>query len=232
MLTPLTSLAAAKVIDIDGSIDGDTRAALREYLAKYLEFLRRAGNHVLFDLPDFDDDKYTAHIDYSQHRESLDLDRFCGGVTVSKIDLSDLNEQLAKKWMAAQRLWLVGVEDKLAAALSVFSTQWCPNISVDANFYIEFRAPRVKALCSYEVILYFDIAKIWFFDGEITATYVFPLLATRYIDSQLFSAKYEEYENWSVAFIVNVLERKAGSITDLVLDFESEYHQYSLLLSV
>ena len=61
-----------------------------------------------------------------------------------------------------------------------------------ANFCIEFRALCVKALCSREVVLYFDSAKIWLFEGEITATYIFLLQTTRSIDSRLFSTKLKE----------------------------------------
>ena len=63
---------AAKLVKIDSQqpLDADTKDAIKVYLGKYLDFLRHAGNHVLFDLSDFDVDKYAAHIDYSQNHES------------------------------------------------------------------------------------------------------------------------------------------------------------------
>lgn len=155
--------AGAVLVDVksDQDLTEQTRTALQAYMNRYLEFLRRAGNHVLFDLSDFDNDRFKARIDYSQHRESLNLDSFVGGTTVKSIELSDINEQLMRKWAASHRLFLVGAEDKLATSLAVFSSQWLTNFN--AHFFIQFRAPYVKALCSHEVILHFDISRLWFF---------------------------------------------------------------------
>lgn len=155
--------------------------ALKVYLAKYLDFLRHAGNHVLFDLPDFDDDKYRPRIDYSQHRDALDIDRLCGGVTVKSYDLAEINEHLQKQWAAHKRLALtsvggVGERDALRVCLAEISSQWLPNPSVDDQFYVQFGTPHVKALCSQEVIVFFEISDIWFFDGEDFATWVFAVV--------------------------------------------------------
>ena len=164
----LTITPAAKLIEIstEAAIDADTREALKAYLTNYLEFLRRAGNHVYFDLPDFDDDKYTAVIDYSRGCDQDTLDKFCGHIAVQTIDVTQINEQLAKNWAAAQRLLLTNTEDKLRLSLAAFSSQWLTNFSINGHFYIQFRAPRVAPLCSQEVIFYLDIARVWFFDSE------------------------------------------------------------------
>ena len=159
-------IAAAQLIDIQSekAIGYETREALKVYMAKYLEFLRRAGNHVLFDLPDFDDDKYTNRIDYSVHKDALALEKFCQGVTVKSIDVSDINAQLAKKWATAQRFALVGAEDPLVTSLAVFTSQWLQDSNGDAHYFVEFSKPHVKALCGHEVILHLDISRVWLFD--------------------------------------------------------------------
>lgn len=159
---------AAKLVKIDSEkpLDADTKDAVKVYLAKYLEFLRHAGNHVLFDLPDFDDDKYKPKIDYSQHRETFDLDALCGGIQLKSFGLEEINEFLYKKWAMAKRLALDPTEDALSVCLAELDSRWMSNPTVDDHFFIQFKAPRVKALCSQEVILYFEVGNVWFFDGE------------------------------------------------------------------
>lgn len=92
------------------------------------------------------------------------MEKFCGGITVKSIDLNDINDHLTKKWMQAKRLSYLKLGDQLVTSLAEFNSQWHP--AAVGNFFIKFRAPYVKALCSHEVILYFDIQKVWFFDGE------------------------------------------------------------------
>ncbi len=154
---------AAKLVTFkdDEVMHPSVQEALTFYMRRYLEFLQHAGNHVLFDLPDFDDDKFKAKIDYSLHREPINLDDLCDGVTVFSADIKDMNEYLESQWMKAASLGRP--QDCLSIALAEISSSWLMNAVIDNHFHVRFGAPKVRALCSHEVILYFDIQDIAFF---------------------------------------------------------------------
>ncbi|PSS11038.1 hypothetical protein PHLCEN_2v3334 [Hermanssonia centrifuga] len=177
--------------------------ALTFYMRRYLEFLQHAGNHVLFDLPDFDDDKFKAKIDYSLHREPINLDDLCDGVTVFSADIKDMNEYLESQWMKAASLGRP--QDCLSIALAEISSSWLMNAVIDNHFHVRFGAPKVRALCSHEVILYFDIQDIAFFRN-----------------SDFSIGIPDVYHNWTIAFVVDVVEEKEGtSITRIKLDLNT-----------
>lgn len=161
-------LTAAKLVTLKGgdnkSLAPDTKDALDFYLHKYLEFLVHAGNHVLFDLPDFDDDKYQAKIDYATYQDtSIDLMTLCDGITVHDIDIKDINDSLYFRWQNAARK-AERPNDFLTLCLAELSSAWLMNSSIDRHFFIRFGVPKIRALCSCEVILTFDIRNIAFFE--------------------------------------------------------------------
>jgi hypothetical protein len=134
------------------------------YMRSYLDFLEHAGHHVLFDLPDFDDDKYSPTIDYSVSSTLEDVERLCSNELVHGIDPGDLNNFLHKTWLSLARLG--HPKDQLSISLAEISSAWLLNASIDTKFHIQFGPPKVRALCGNEVILTFDLEKIAFFKGE------------------------------------------------------------------
>ena len=73
--------------------DGD-KEALAAYLRHYMHFLRDAGHHVLFDLPDFDNDKYSPQIDYSSTANAEDISRFSLDSDIFGVRVSTINDYL------------------------------------------------------------------------------------------------------------------------------------------
>jgi hypothetical protein len=136
----------------------------------YLEFLEHAGHHTLFDIPDFDDDKYSPVIDYSLGCTPQDVDRLCSNEVVHGIDLSQINNFLHKKWLSIARLG--HPKDQLSVCMAEISSTWLMNATIDSKFHIQFGPPTVKALCKHEVILTFDVENIAFFHTDDFEWYV------------------------------------------------------------
>ncbi|KAJ7210092.1 hypothetical protein GGX14DRAFT_451427 [Mycena pura] len=206
----ILDIDSAKLVKSSASLPIKVKDALAFYLFEYLHFLRSAGNHVLFDLPDFDDNKFSPNIDYSLVSTALEVDEFCCD-TVHDTSLSDINKYLYDKWLIAATLGRP--RDVLSICLAEISSTWLMNTSIDTHFHIRFGAPHTKALCSNEVLLHFTIEDIAFFG------------------SSDFSQKpLEIYHGWKIAFIVDVVQEKVGSVTKLKLDFGSA--RYSRHFSV
>ncbi|CAL1696314.1 unnamed protein product [Somion occarium] len=187
----------------DKTLPADTKDALGFYLRKYLDFLTRSGNHVLFDLPDFDDDKFKAKIDYATHKDTtMDLQALCHGVTVQEIDVQQVNDALYFRWQNAARR-AERPADFLSLCLAQMSSAWLINSVVDHHFFIRFGVPKVQALCSREVILTFDIHNIAFFK-------------TSDFESEGPEALYAD---WTISFIVGVVRDKGSK--HITLDLNS-----------
>ncbi|KAF7354146.1 hypothetical protein MVEN_01102100 [Mycena venus] len=196
----ILDIDSAKLVMYKPSLSVKVKDALAFYLHEYLHFLRNAGNHVLFNLPDFDDDKFSPKIDYSLVSKALEVEEFCCD-TVHDTNLSEINKYMYEKWLMAAALGRP--RDVLSVCLAEISSTWVMNTSIDTHFHIRFGAPQVKALCSHEVLLYFTLEDIAFFG------------------SSDFSQPLDIYHGWKIAFIIDVTQEKEGSVTKLKLDFSS-----------
>ncbi|KAJ6541182.1 hypothetical protein DFH09DRAFT_1174690 [Mycena vulgaris] len=206
----ILDIDSAKLVMYKPSLSTKVMDALAFYLLEYLRFLRSAGNHVLFNLPDFDDDKFSPKIDYSLVSKALEVEEFCCDA-VHDTSISDINKYMYDKWLMAAALGRP--RDVLSICLAEISSTWMMNTSIDTHFHIRFGAPQIKALCSNEVLLYFTVEDIAFF-------------AT----SDFSQKPLDIYHGWKVAFIIDVVEDKEGSVTKLRLDFGSA--RYSRHFSV
>ncbi|KAH9910984.1 hypothetical protein B0H21DRAFT_714389 [Amylocystis lapponica] len=138
--------------------------ALVFYLSKYLQTLRNAGNHVLFSLPDFDNAEYKLTIDYSLAGSNLShLSEICG-ISVHKI-----NHYLSSTWLTAAILAAGYTHTKDDGPLALRSI---------------LAAPRIRPLCSKEVIMYFKIEEVEFFEGSSDVVH--------------------KYNNWEIALLLDV----------------------------
>ena len=135
---------------------------LKFYLSKYLTFLRMAGNHVLFDLPDFAVEDQHRSTDYARLSTHVELDKYCSDVTVFNIPSKTINEFLERRWADAIS-FAQKDEDDLKACVAEISTNWFTGTPTDSHFYIRFGAPHIKPLCPYEVVLFFEVKDIAFF---------------------------------------------------------------------
>lgn len=138
--------------------------SLASYLHSYLAFLHAAGNHVLFDIPDFAAQGQSSWKDYALLRNHIDPDVYCKDISLFGISTKAINSYLETQWSSAvSKARASG--DYLMASISEISSNWLLNAAVDNHFFIRFGAPKVKPLCPHEVVLYFDVEDVAFFDN-------------------------------------------------------------------
>ncbi|KAI0916987.1 hypothetical protein AcW1_007702 [Taiwanofungus camphoratus] len=177
------------------------RDALVFYLKQYLELLQNAGNHVLFSLPDFDDDRYRLTIDYSLMGSSLlDVDEI-HGVPTEKI-----NTYLSSVWLKAAMLVgePTGQEvDWRQTCLAEYRSTSTVLVDSDVHFHVKMGAPRIKPVCSREAVLFFSIDEVLFYNN-----------------SDFTVAPSQRYTGWEIALIVDIVHEKEhdGNITRCKLD--------------
>ncbi|KAJ7651380.1 hypothetical protein FB45DRAFT_820896 [Roridomyces roridus] len=199
----ILDIDSAKLVKYKPSLPANVKDALTLYMPEYLQFLRSAGNHVLFNLPDFDDDMFSPKINYSLISRALEVEEFCCDV-VHGTSLGEINRYLYGKWLAGAALGRP--KDVLSVCLAEINSSWLPSSSIDSTqFHISFGAPQIKALCSHEVLLYFNIDHIAFFEG-----------------SDFSQEPLHVYHGWKVAVIADVVQDKPqDSVTQLRLDLDS-----------
>jgi hypothetical protein len=167
-------------------------------MKEYLAFLQHAGHHVLYNLPDFNDEKSTIKIDYSLSSDALALQKMFPDLPVCGYTVGDINEFLYKKW--CQAAMADDSDSSLARCLSEIKSTWMMNCSIDLNFHMFLAKPRVIPLCSQEVVLIFTIEELAVYakNGET----------------------YELFKDWEIAFIVEVKHEKVGGVVKISLDLE------------
>ncbi|KDQ52587.1 hypothetical protein JAAARDRAFT_702442 [Jaapia argillacea MUCL 33604] len=190
------------------------RDSLKYYSTKYLEFLHQAGHHVLFSLPDFDDNRLALKIDYSL--DSHNVRNAESEVSeVWGISIAEINESLASKWLKAAILaedmerGLIEMDHK-AICLAEYRSIWVEKAgesASDVQFHIKCGAPKVKALCNKEVFLCFKIDEFLLYDGE---DFTVPAKHT--------------YSDWEIVFVVDIVHQKEEEgVVNLKLDMTSAY---------
>lgn len=143
----------------------EARHALPFYLTKYLEFLRQAGHHVLFSLPDFDDNREDVITDFSLDSHQIrnvavEVDEVFG------VSIDNINKYLSSKWLKAM-LDINDGANRSATCLAEYRSSWTGlGDHTDLQFHVKFGAPRVKALCKREVILYFHVDEVFVYNGH------------------------------------------------------------------
>ncbi|TFY68932.1 hypothetical protein EVJ58_g722 [Rhodofomes roseus] len=182
------------------------RDAFVHYLNEYLVFLHQAGNHVLFSLPDFDDDRYRLTIDYSLMGGTvLEVDDI-HGVSVDKI-----NAYLSSVWLKAAMLMGSELDDWKSLCLAEYRSTSRPLPDWDGHFHLRLGAPRVKPVCSREAIIYFSVDEVLFYE-----------------DADFTREPHRRYNGWEVAVLVDITHEFDGFVTRCVLDLASArpYHSH------
>lgn len=143
------------------------KEALGFYLKKYFEFLRQAGHHVLFSLPDFDDDGHQVQIEFSL------LPHFIRNVEheiteIFGVQLDTINHSLSSRWLKSiMEAEEEGTHTKEAICLAEYRSTWTTiGDRKDIQFWIKFGAPKLKILCKREAILSFVVEELLVFDGN------------------------------------------------------------------
>lgn len=141
----------------------DTKLApIDNYIrTSYFPLVKRAGHHVLYSLPDFDDlTSTTAHIDYSVISPGTLATRELHGIAVDEI-----NTYLRGLWLqAATHIDEHGVDNLNVnkGYLVEHKSTWT-HVTEDVNFNIMFGPMAVQPLCRREVVLYLDLQDVYFF---------------------------------------------------------------------
>lgn len=196
---------SAKILTRLNSVSHDV---LTFYVRKYLQLLRKAGHHVLFDLPDFDDDQYSPHIDYSRAITSEEIDYYCADIDIHGVHVNTVNERLRKLWLNAvvSARGLSGPAipaDRLSNCLLEIQSIWLPD--AQSYFHIDFSPPTIRTLCSHEAVLIFDLNKV-----DIFETPDFDL------------SPVDTFTGWKVAFIVNTTEVRNEK--NVPIGFNFDFH--------
>ncbi|KAA1472024.1 hypothetical protein DENSPDRAFT_838165 [Dentipellis sp. KUC8613] len=131
--------------------------ALKYYLRRYLDLLKRTGNHVFYTLPDFDDLSREIIIDYSADSNAAPVD-------IEGITASQMNHYLSSLWSQA-----LSIADSTASAVSVDEAVYLfehrgtwKDQTGEVEFHALFNAPEVRPLCRHEVALSFNIREVVF----------------------------------------------------------------------
>ena len=160
-LIETSNSADAIVLSISPVLQTGREAVVR-YLGQYLELLQDAGNHVLFSLPQFNQHVMPMEIDYSlaSHPDEHLWQEFIYDVSVDQI-----NMYLSSLWLKSTMLAQGGImkrdPDWRLQCLTEFVRK-----EAGRSYRLRFGAPRVNILCSKEVVVYFDIDEVHFFNDE------------------------------------------------------------------
>jgi hypothetical protein len=162
MNSALTLFADAKICKITPEAE-QGKQALEAYLHGYLQLLSNAGHHVLFSLPDFNDDGEHVLIDFSQVAHTLYNLQEIHGVPIEQI-----NRYLSTSWLKAALL--AGAQngqpvDRPAISLAEYRSTWVLHDG-GIHFHIKFGAPQVAALCNDEILMYFIADEVLFYKTE------------------------------------------------------------------
>lgn len=121
----------------------------------------------MFDLPDFDNDHYSSLIDYSIATTTHELEDYCLDIDIQGVQTTLVNDYLRKSWLNAVAL-ARGISgpipaDRLSTYLTEIQSTWLPDLQ--SYFHIRFSPPAVRALCSHEAVLTFNLEEILFYDS-------------------------------------------------------------------
>lgn len=148
----------------------DLKDALGFYLTQYLTFLQTSGNHVLFDLSDFDDDKRRPTIDYAlihnDETEPLIKSRSEEIKLLGNLECIILSKFYDMHWVTQSSLRNEQSWATLDICLATICSDWLVSSGsqLKHNFFINFNKPIIEALCPHEVIVKFHIKQLGFFD--------------------------------------------------------------------
>ncbi|GBE84880.1 hypothetical protein SCP_0700600 [Sparassis crispa] len=177
------------------------QGVLTSYLSQYLEFLHKAGNHVLFSLPNFDSHRPQLSIDFSLTQSTdLTLDGIHG------ISLKEINHHLVSVWLRAAMSASEENVDWRTQCLAELRSYWIHPEDSNVHFRINFGTPYVKAVCNREGIMYFKIDEVAFFSSiDFTST---PMA---------------RYHDWTIAILFDIrYETQAdGNVRDCALDTQT-----------
>ncbi|KAI0770368.1 hypothetical protein C8Q74DRAFT_1275033 [Fomes fomentarius] len=184
---------AKLVKGIEGDIDVDVLAQhdLERLLSSYLRSLRLGGHHVLFSLPEFDDDEFRPPISFSRVASSQEqyLLREIHGFSLAMI-----NGYLSLLWYTCAFVIRERADERQAVTwdeTTSLAEYWTWVRSEAEAWYccLKFGAPEARILCGREVILLFMLSEVAILTQEVS-------LGESYTPN---------YTDWVIAVIVDVV---------------------------
>ncbi|OSD07148.1 hypothetical protein PYCCODRAFT_1358933 [Trametes coccinea BRFM310] len=196
----------ASVVSIKPELEG--RDAFIRYISQYLKALHGAGNDVLFSLPRFSQHP-AMEIDFTV---ASDLSDFAWQDAIYGITTTQINQYLASQWLKSALLshteLATDVNSWELRALAQYD-KYDPG----SYFRLKFGTPTVEVLCAKEVIVYFDLDSLEFFNDE---------------DFSDDSEPETTFRKWKIAFVMNVIENRDSEehCVTLSLDLSKpRYHE-------
>lgn len=143
---------------------------VKKFFTTYLQFLRAAGHHVLFGLPDFTDSKIlaTLPIDYALLSKSvtlgdtetiIDLDilrTYYESFTYHGITIEQINTYI--DFNQYRRAELRAQVKRDTEALSITQTSWTHK-ETSTKFEIKFATPLIAPICPHELLFILQLAE-------------------------------------------------------------------------
>ena len=134
------------------------RQAVEAYLQSYMHLLQSAGHHVLFSLPNFDDEGLRPYLDFSQIAY-----RLLGIEDVHGVAIEQINKYLSAAWLNTLILANKQPIDYSVVSLAEYRSTWAQQDGY-AQFYLNFGAPHVSALCDDEILMHFVLDDVRFYE--------------------------------------------------------------------
>lgn len=183
----------------------------QEFFKTYIRFLRSAGHHVLFGLPDFGDSKTPpTALEYTSLRKRVKLisgevefdlnmllsyytDFTYHGITIEQINTFILVNQYEKAMLRAQA-------KRNTEASCIMTVKWSYE---NTTYDIKFVSPRIVPLCSHELLFVLKVEELKQGDKYVLETYARIPFHHRLIT---MSRIQETFALGEVVFVVDVSE--------------------------
>lgn len=146
---------------ISSCVEEADREAVAIHLRGYLRLLQKAGHHILFCLPEFNDAELRYTVDFSS---AIEKAKFDGVDSVFDIPTQSINDFLSVSWRNAVTSSDNSSSDGAGLVLAQYRSAWSSR-DFGIHFNISFAAPTVQALCAREVLITFNIQNISFYEG-------------------------------------------------------------------
>ncbi|KAI0335832.1 hypothetical protein GY45DRAFT_1239802 [Cubamyces sp. BRFM 1775] len=202
------NLRNAIVLPVPPELQSGRETVIR-YLEQYLDLLQDAGNHVLFSLPQF-----------SQHTASMEIDFSLASCpeehhwqdTIYDISVDQINAYLSSLWLKSTML-AEGVLIKRDTDWRLYCLTEYVRKEAGCSYRLRFGAPRVNILCSKEVVVYFDIDELEFFDNE-----------------DLTGEPTQTFKKWKIGMVMNVMPARdpEGCSLTVTLDLTNARYHHGL----
>jgi hypothetical protein len=151
----------AQLREVSPQVPDNVKNTLAIYLGEYLNFLQKAGHAVLFCLPEFDDLGLHLGSDYSMATGNLP-----GASQVLGVDIEKINSHLSTSWLNAAMVAATpeaSSTNRSRVSLAEYQSNWSSH-NLGVHFHITFGPPKVEALCNQEVVVFFSLDDVSFYN--------------------------------------------------------------------